>query len=42
MRKEGGTRKGKKKIVKEVGKLYGGLMAIAFFKEDGSTWTLGG
>lgn len=29
------------KIVIEVGKLCGGLMAAAFFKEEGSTWTLG-
>ena len=29
------------KIVKEVGKLCGGLMVTAFFKEEVSTWTLG-
>lgn len=28
------------KIVIEVGKLCGGLMGTAFFKEEGSTWTL--
>lgn len=30
------------KIVKEIGKVCEGLMATAFFKEEGSsTWTLG-